>query len=169
VPVGIIKSTTLGVVFSTLSKLQNDKEIFEQYYIRILNVFVVLLGLITCFIFVYAENIILLLYGEKWIKAVFYMQLLTLASFFYIGETLNRNIFKVFDQTSKILFLEIVKKTIQTITLVLGILLINLDVLMYGFLLTNVVSYFLLLYSFRVTNIITESQKVLKLIKSRNI
>lgn len=146
VPVGIIKSTTLGVVFSTLSKVQDNIDSFNIMYKRVITVFTVAVGFICTLIYFYAENIVLLLYGKQWIGAVFFMQLLILASFFYMQEMFNRVIFKVFDQTAKILFLEIIKKTIQFITIIIGVVTLSIEMLMYGFVLTSVISYFINFY-----------------------
>lgn len=146
VPVEVIKSTTLGVVFSTLSKVQDNIEAFNNMYKRVIAVFTVAVGFICTLIYFYAENIVLLFYGEQWIGAVFFMQLLIIASFFYMQEMFNRIIFKVFDQTAKILFLEIIKKTIQSVTIIIGLVLLSLEILMYGFVLTAIVSYFINFY-----------------------
>lgn len=149
IPVGVIKSSTLGVVFSTLSKLQDDREEFKKFYDRIVTVFTTLVGLICLLIYFYAEQAILLLYGEQWLGAVFFMQILIIASFFYMQEMLNRVLFKVFDRTDKILYLEIIKKIIQTVTIVVGVVLMDLEILLYGFLLTSVISYFINYYHSR--------------------
>ena len=149
IPVGVIKSSTLGVVFSTLSRLQDDREEFKKFYNRIVTIFTTLVGLICLLIFFYAEQAILLLYGEQWVKAVFFMQILILASFFYMQEMFNRVLFKVFDRTDKILYLEIIKKIIQTITIVVGVVLMDLEILLFGFLLTSIISYFINYYHSR--------------------
>ncbi|KOH47100.1 lipopolysaccharide biosynthesis protein [Sunxiuqinia dokdonensis] len=146
VPVGVIQSTTLGVIFASLAKVQDDLEQFSRMYNRIVTLFTIAVGFICLFIFFYAENIILLLYGEEWIGAVFFMQILIVASFFFMQEMFNRIIFKIFDRTEKILFLEIIKKTFQAITILIGILMRRIDMLLYGFLLTSILSYFINYY-----------------------
>ena len=146
VPVGIIKSTTLGVIFSALSKVQDDLDQFGRIYNRIVTLFTIAIGFICLFVFFYAKEIILLLYGANWAGAVFYMQILIVASYFYMQEMLNRNIFKVFDRTEKILHLEIFKKVFQALTILVGVAMRNIEILLYGFLLTSVVSYFVNYY-----------------------
>jgi hypothetical protein len=74
------------------------------------------------------------------------MQILSVASFFFMQEMLNRIIFKVFNQTQKILFLEIVKKSIQAVSIVLGIIKLDLAFLLYGFAITSLISYFINFY-----------------------
>lgn len=149
IPVGVVNSTTQGVVFSTLSKLQDDKKSFDEFYNKIVVVFTVLVGLICLLIFFFAEQAILILYGEKWLKAVFFMKVLIIASFFFMQEMLNRVLFKVFNRTDKILFLEIIKKIIQAVTIVIGVVFLDIKILLYGFLLTSIISYFINYYHSR--------------------
>ncbi|MEC4114934.1 lipopolysaccharide biosynthesis protein [Myroides pelagicus] len=146
IPVGVIKSTTLGVVFSTLSNLQDEKEQFDKMYNNIIRIFTVLVGLICMGIFLFSKEILFLLYGEKWLDADFYMKILALSSFFFMQEMFNRILFKVFNKTQKILMLEIIKKGINLISLVLGVYYESLEILMYGYLITCILSYFLNYY-----------------------
>lgn len=141
VPVGVIKSTTLGVVFSSLSKIQEDKELFAKTYNKIILLFTVTMGLLTSVIFVHSKGMVLLLYGATWSEASFYMQLLTIASFFYMQEMFNRVLFKVFNQTHKILYLEFIKKAIQAVSIVIGVVKLDLTILLYGFVGTSIISY----------------------------
>ncbi|MVX36661.1 lipopolysaccharide biosynthesis protein, partial [Myroides sp. LoEW2-1] len=143
IPVGIIKSTTLGVVFSALSNLQDDKEKFDQLYNNIIRIFTVVVGVICMGIFLYSKEILFLLYGEKWLSADFYMKILALASFFYMQEMFNRILFKVFNQTRRILVLEIIKKAINIVSLVIGVYYKSIEILMYGYLVTCIISYFI--------------------------
>lgn len=143
IPVGVIKSSTLGVVFSTLSRLQDNKKQFDDFYNRIVTSFTVLVGLICVLIYIYAEQAILLLYGEQWVGAVFYMKILILGSFFYMQEMFNRVLFKVFDKTEKILILEMIKVLIRTLSIVYGVVKMDISILLYGFLVTSIISYFI--------------------------
>ncbi|SFF77213.1 Membrane protein involved in the export of O-antigen and teichoic acid [Salegentibacter agarivorans] len=149
VPIKIIKSTTLGVVFSSLSKLQDDSKQFNKYYLRIVKLFTITVGLICLLIYFYAQNITLLLYGEKWLGAVFYIQILIVSSFFYMQEMFNRVIFKVFDRTEKILYLEIIKKSIQSVSIFVGVFSKSIEILLYGFLVTSIISFFINYYESR--------------------
>lgn len=149
IPVGVIKSSTLGVVFSTLAKLQDNRDEFKKFYSRIVTIFTTIVGLICLLIYFYAEQAILLLYGEQWLGAVFYMKILILSSFFFMQEMFNRVLFKVFDRTDKILTLEIIKKAIQSVTIIIGVILKDLEILLYGFLVTSILSYFINYYHSR--------------------
>lgn len=146
VPGGVINMLSQSVVFSSLAKLQDDKLAFTKAYNKITLYFLVMLGFISSFIYIYAEQIILLLYGGEWTGAIFYMKLLTIGSFFFIQEKINRVIFKVFNQTRKILYLEFLKKTIQAISIIIGIVLLDLQVLIIGFVVTNIIGYLINFY-----------------------
>src|SRR5690606_12694737 len=137
------KSTTTGVVFSTLSKYGKDEEEFSKNYTKICVLFTVLVGCICLNLFLFSKEAVLILYGPKWIEAVFYIKILAIGSFFFMQEMLNRNIFKVFDRTDRILFLEIIKKIIQVISIVIGIVMLDIKVLMYGFVVTSFISFFI--------------------------
>src|SRR5690606_10096233 len=126
--------------------LQEDKKEFEMMYSNVIRLFTVFGGIISLVLFIYAKEFLFILYGEKWVNADFYMKILALASFFYMQEMFNRILFKVFNQTHKILVLEIIKKTINFITLVFGIYFQSIEVLMYGYLFTAIVSYFINYY-----------------------
>ena len=146
VPGGILNMLTTGVVFSSLAKLQDDKKAFTYTYNKTTLYFTVVLGFVSAFIYLYSEPIILVLYGDKWIGAIFYLQLLTIASFFHLEEKINRVIFKVFNQTKKILYLEYVKKAIQALSIFIGIYYVDLKVLLIGFIITNIIGYFINYY-----------------------
>ena len=156
VPGGIINMVTQSVVFPSLAKLQDDKVAFTKAYNKITLYFLVMLGFISTFVYVYSEPIVYLLYGKEWAGAVFYMQLLTIASFFYIQELINRVIFKVFDQTRQILYLEYSKKTVQAISIGIGIYYLNMEILIIGFVISNIIGYFITYYySRRVLGLVT--------------
>ncbi|WP_144043767.1 oligosaccharide flippase family protein, partial [Sphingobacterium cellulitidis] len=143
VPGGVLTMLTQGVIYSSLAKFQDDKNAFFKAYTNIFRLFVAILGLITLIFFVYSELIINILLGEKWVEAAFFLKVLSLSSFFYIQESFNRMIFKIFNHTRKLLNLELLKKGIQLLTIILGVLLKNIEILIYGFLLVSIVGYVL--------------------------
>lgn len=146
VPGGIINVVTQSVIFSSLAKLQGDKSKFKAVYHEIILFYTIGLSIIACLLYIYSENIILLLYGSKWIGAAFYMELLSIASFFYFQEMFNRIIFKVFDRTRQILILELVKKTIHMLTIIAGVISRNITLLICGLIITNMLSFLINYY-----------------------
>lgn len=146
VPGGILNMVAHSVIYSSLSKLQDDKPAFTKAYNKITLYFIVVLGFISSCIYTYTEAIVILLYGNEWSGIIFYMQLLTIASFFYLQEMINQVIFKVFNQTRQILHLEYFKKIVQIISIAIGVYYLNLEVLIVGFVITNIIGYFINYY-----------------------
>lgn len=143
VPNNILNSFSQRVLFPVLSKSQNNKLEFSRVYNKVNILFTVFVGLFGLFIFIFSKPIILLLFGSKWLGSVFYLQLFIVASFFYMQEQFNRIIFKVFDKTTNILILEIIKKLFQVITIIIGIYYLNIQYLIFGYVLTSVFSFFI--------------------------
>lgn len=142
-PVGIIQSSVLGVVYATLAKLQNDKPQFNRLYFNIVRLFSIAVALICMLLFYYSEVVIRLLYGKQWLDSVQYLQLLSIAAFFYLQEIFNRILFKIFDRTELILKLEIIKKFFLTLTIIYGVWTLSITNLLYGFVIVSIISFVL--------------------------
>lgn len=133
-PLGVINNINQSVIYAGLSKIQDDKLRFTKAYLNIVRVLTVFTGFVSMVFFVFATEIVVILYGEKWIDSSFFLKILSLAGFFYMQEMFVRNLFKIFNQTAYIIKLEIVKKIVHLICVTIGVLLLRMDVLMYGFL-----------------------------------
>ena len=140
-PTALVTVTGSGAVYSSISKLQDDKKEFLLVFNKILWFYTIVIGFIATSVYVFSENIILLLYGAKWIGAAYYMRLLCIVSFFLSLNILNELIFKVFNNTKRILHIMIFRNSFQLITIIIGIWMLNLDVLIYGFVLATIVSF----------------------------
>lgn len=146
VPNNLVNNLSQGVFFSTLSKMQEDKSLMLSTYSLISKFFIWIMGFVVLFILLLGDDIILLIFGIKWVGSIFYLKVLIVGSFFYTQELINKMIFKVYNQTHKLLKLEFIKKTFQIITLIYGIYLKNLDILLIGYVITSLFSYFLNYY-----------------------
>lgn len=146
VPLTFIRSVSSSVLFSALSKVQKNKDEFTYLYSRFIAFLASISCLVTAIVYTYSTHIIYFIYGEKWKGAIPYIEILIIASFFYALETFNRIIFKTYNKTKKILFLEILKKIFQSITILIGIIFKDIIILLYGYILTNIFSYLLNLY-----------------------
>ncbi|MGP5101665.1 lipopolysaccharide biosynthesis protein [Psychrobacter celer] len=167
IPLNLIVMLGSGPIYSVLSRLQDSPKDFNKMYENITRVFTIIVGFLSIIIFFYAEVIISILYGADWIESAYYMQLLIIGSFFYTQEMFNRNIFKIFDRTEKILQLEILKKAIQLGTIFYGVLTMSIENLLYGFIITSIISFFINYYFARKlqgNNILDEAFIILKVI-----
>lgn len=145
-PDTVSKLIILQVFYSHLSKLQEKLDAFKITYNLLAKITAILLGLFSVLVIIYSKELIVLILGEKWIEAEYYLKILMISGFFSLQEMVNRNIFKIFNQTHKILYLEIFKKFIQSISIFIGIYYKNLDYLLYGLIFTSVISYFINFY-----------------------
>lgn len=146
IPVGVFNMLTQGVLFSGLSKIQEDKAQLKETYQRVIRVFTVIVGFICLSLFVFAQELILLILGGQWVEGTFFLQILSVVGFFNIQEMFNRILFKIYNDTSYILYLEFFKKGIQVISIIIGMYVTSLNVLMYGFVISSVLSYFINYY-----------------------
>lgn len=143
VPNNIVNNLSQGVFFSSLSRIQNDKEELIKTYNLISKSFLFLMGFAVLIMQLFGKDMILLMFGTKWLGAVYYVKLLIIGSLFYTQELINKMIFKVYNKTGNLLRLEFVKKTFQLVTLVIGVYLKRIDILLYGYIATNAFSYFI--------------------------
>jgi len=140
------KLVILQVFYSHLSKFQNKLSDFKVTYNLLAKLCAIVLGLTTCLVFIFAEEIIRVVLGEKWIDSIFYLRVLMISSFFTLQEMVNRNVFKIFNQTHKILYLELFKKSVQALSILIGIIYKDVILLLYGLIITSIISYFINFY-----------------------
>jgi len=141
VPGGLVNIFSQSVLFSSLSKLQDSRMKFYELFNRINILLMIFLGFASVMLFVFAEEIIVVLFGDDWIKSSYYMRFLAVASTFFYSEMVNKVIFKVFNQTKKLLYLEIVKKCLLLVLIIYGVYISSIPFLMYSLIVSNFFSY----------------------------
>ena len=110
-----------GVTFPALSQIKDDDTKFSAGYLRISEmlafvVFPLMLGMV-----VVAEDMFLLLLGDKWMPTVPYFEILALSGLFYPLGVVSYNVLKSRSDGAVIVRLEIVKRIIQTLILAVTI------------------------------------------------
>lgn len=140
-----LTSVVQRVSYPALSKIQDDKERLKRGYKKVIKMtmlvtFVLVLGLAAC-----ANNLILVLIGEKWLPCVPLLQLICFNMMLYPLHATNLNMLQVAGRSDLFLKLEIVKKAIAIIPIVLGIF-INIYCMLGASILVGFVSYFLNAY-----------------------
>ena len=143
---GILNKLFLGVFFSELSQLQDNKLLFKKSFSIILKYITFILGFCTFFVFVFANEIIEILLGSMWIKSAYFLKMLILVGFFQIQEQAFRMLFKIFNKTFFLLILDLLKKALILIVIVLGIYFMNIEILMTGLLIVSFIGYVLNVY-----------------------
>ena len=110
-----------GVTFPALSQIKDDDTKFSAGYLRISEmlafvVFPLMLGMVAV-----AEDMFLLLLGDKWMPTVPYFEILALSGLFYPLGVVTYNVLKRRSDGAVIVRLEIVKRIIQTLILAVTI------------------------------------------------
>lgn len=146
VPVNLLQSSIISVFYSALSKRQDDKNSFNIFYDLILSYYIVIVSLVSSFIFLYSDLVVSLILGEKWFIASIYLKFLIIGALFYCVEVFYKNILKVFNRTDLILKIEIIKKIFQVLTILVGFYSFNVLTFIYGLILTNIFGMILVCY-----------------------
>lgn len=118
-----VTSSVQRVTYPVLSSFQSEEDRLKQGFKKVIRTtayifFPIMLGLAGI-----AEHLIVLLMGKQWEPAIFYFQLLCLAAILYPMHAINLNILKVKGRSDLFLRLEIIKKTMTTIAIIIAIVL----------------------------------------------
>lgn len=121
----IFSSNLTGIIqnvgFPTLSAVQNDPERLKQTYRKIITLSMVITFACMMGLAVIAKPMILILIGEKWEPAILYLQIMCWYGMLYPLHAINLNMLKVKGRSDLFLGLEIIKKIVGTIPVILGI------------------------------------------------
>lgn len=148
----LFTSLNQGVLFSGLSKLQENYSEFKTGYYKTYNLLVVILGFVSLACFIFSSEIVTILFGKQWIHSSLYLEILSLIGFFYVLENYTRIIYKVYNRTDLLLKLELGKKVIQAISICIGLVQKSVEWLLYGYLLVVAIGY--------VINVIYSKRKI---------
>lgn len=77
-PIGIINPIVNKVTFPTLSKVQDDTKRIKNIYLRAINYISSLNFPIYAFIFIFSNEIVIILFGKKYFDAIYIMQILAI-------------------------------------------------------------------------------------------
>lgn len=130
------------VSYPVLSSIQDEPERLRDAYRRVIKTtmlltFACMLGLAAV-----ARPLIVILIGEKWLPAVEYLQIICFAGMLYPLHAINLNILQVKGRSDLFLRLEIIKKSISVLPIILGIF-YGIEYMLWGGVFTSVVSYLL--------------------------
>ena len=113
-PVTSTVQAVQGVTYPALSKLTVDDTKFSEGYLRIVRLMgFVLFPAMLCFVAV-ADDMFMLLLGEKWMPTVPYFEILALSGLFYPLAVVAYNVLKTKSDGRIIVRLEIVKRVVMT-------------------------------------------------------
>ncbi len=130
-----ITSTIGQVAFPILTKLKDDYKVLKQESDSVFKTIVLLFTPLLLLISVYADEIMVLLYGNNWIDSGIYMRLLMYAAVFMVMENLNRTFIKSLGKGKPILYVSLIKRTFGII-LLFSVLFINSKYLVHMYVFT---------------------------------
>lgn len=111
-----------GVMYSALSKLQDDKEAFRYSLLKLVNVVSFLSFLFGGIMYISSDAIILILYGDKWSGAIEIFKILGLFSFTMSIPLICDTVMTTFNRMNMYLAVGIVQKVILLFAIPIGIL-----------------------------------------------
>lgn len=145
----LFSSNLTGIVqrvsYPALSKLQDDKERLKNGYKKVIKVtmlvtFTLMLGLAGC-----AKSMVLVLIGDKWIECVPMLQIICFNMMLYPLHALNLNMLQVQGRSDLFLRLEIIKKIVAVIPLLMGVF-IGIYWMLFGSVATGMFAFYLNAY-----------------------
>lgn len=118
-----IESIVTSVAYPVLAKVQDDKEMFYQYFRKTLLMNFFVISILMCGLFGVAESFISLLLGEEWKTAATYMMYLCPAGIMYPLWSMNLNVFNIVGKAGKYLRLQLIMQLFTLFSVLLAIVL----------------------------------------------
>lgn len=120
-PVTSVVQSFQSVTYPALANVKGDKQKFADSYLRVLAITAAVIAPVMVGMVAVADDMFMLMLGQRWMPTVTYFKILSLAGLFYPISMIAYNVLKVAGDGGVILRLEIIKKAIMTIILVLAI------------------------------------------------
>lgn len=130
------------VSYPALAEVQGDTERMVLAYRKIIKVTMFITALSMILIGSIAEPLIYCLIGPQWGGAASYLPLICLSMVLYPLHSINLNMLQIQGRSDIFLYLEIVKKVISIIPLLLGIF-VGIYYMLWGVVITGIIAFFL--------------------------
>lgn len=146
-----LTSVVQRVSYPVLSSIQEEPERLRQAYRKVIKItmlitFACMMGLAAV-----AKPLIIILIGEKWLPAVYLLQIICFSGMLYPLHAINLNILQVKGRSDLFLKLEIIKKIIGVFPIIVGIF-YGIECMLWGSVVISLIAYFL--NSYYSTNLI---------------
>ena len=130
------------VSYPALAEVQDNTERMVMAYRKIIKVSMFITAVCLIFLGAVADPLIFCLIGPQWSEAASYLPLICLSMVLYPLHALNLNMLQIQGRSDIFLVLEIVKKIIGVVPLLLGIF-VNIYWMLWGVVITGVIAFFL--------------------------
>jgi len=142
VPVATLAQVVGNVTFPAFSKIQDENEKLRLGFRKLIKLLVFINFPIMIGLAVMADPLLVVVLGDKWEPSVPYFQLLCIAGMIYTLHSSNLNILKVKGRSDLFLYLEIIKKAIVVLAIIIG-LKWGIIGLIIGQIFTSFISFFI--------------------------
>ena len=140
-PVGIINTIVTRVTFPLFSAIQNEEERLKSVYVKIMQMVIFLVAPVLVIMAAIAEPLFRFLFTEKWLPAVPYFQILCFTAIMYPIHGYNLQILIVKGRSDLFLKLEVLKKVMIAVIILIS-LKYGIYGLLYGGLILSIVGFF---------------------------
>lgn len=117
-------STLTGIIskvsYPMLSNIKEDPNRLEEVYRKLIRVSFFVIAPLMLGSAAVAKPLFLLILGEEWLPAALFFQILSLAMMLYPIHAFNLNILKVYGRSDLFLKLEVIKKAIISISIIVA-------------------------------------------------
>lgn len=144
-PVNNLSTALDKVTFPLFARIATNHVKLKEAYKQVMKTVVFIIAPVLCLLIVIAEPLIRSILTEKWLPVVPYFQVLAISGILYPIHSYNLNILKVKGRSDLFLKLEVVKKIIITITLLITMR-FGVIGIVWGQVFTSVVAFFINTY-----------------------
>ena len=130
------------VSFPALAEVQNDTERMVAAYRKVIKLTMFVTALSMIILGAISEPLIYCLIGPQWGEAASYLPLICLSMVLYPLHSINLNMLQIQGRSDIFLYLEIIKKIIGIVPLLLGIF-VGIYYMLWGVIITGIIAFFL--------------------------
>jgi len=120
-PVDRLRGPVSAVVIPALSLLQTDRDRFRNYFLKALTCVVAIGMPVVVFLFVFAEEAVMLVLGPKWQASVLLFQVLAPAAFVETFNTVGSWACTPFGRSGRLVRWQIFATSVMTVSFLIGV------------------------------------------------
>jgi len=140
-----LTSIVQRVSYPVLSEIQDDRQRLREGYRRIIKTTMLFSFCSMLMLAAIARPMILVLIGEKWLQAADFLQIICLSAMLYPLHAINLNMLQVQGRSDLFLKLEIVKKIIAIVPILIGVF-FSIYWMLIGGVIVGLISYYVNAY-----------------------
>lgn len=140
IPADFFNQTFNAALFPLFSKIQDNSEFQKRYY-HSFRWFAAIIILAFAIVFIKATPIVDLALGEKWHESAWILRWLALGGIFYIFEVITRNAFKSRGLSERIFRIDLTKRIISILIVILAITLWSIQGLVAAYVFNYIMGY----------------------------